>query len=91
MIENATKLEIYQAIEAARGLECMPLFTIYDRPSDYPDGFIARMFLTGRIEIPTLITVLGSLEEIQEKLEEVGLTKMARAEHDDPKIVECWV
>jgi hypothetical protein len=91
MIENATKLEIYQAIEAARGLECLPMFTIYDRPSDYPDGFIARMFLTGRLDIATLITVTGSLEDIQDKMMEVGLSKLTRSEGDDPKIVEVWL
>ena len=91
MIEDATKLELWSAIQAAHLVGCLPMFVIYDRPSDYPDGFIARMFLTGKVEIPTLITVTGSLEEIQEKLMEVGMAKLARNTDDDPKIAEVWI
>ena len=89
--KNASKLEIYAAMQAAREFGCLPIFTVYDRPRDYPDGFIARMFLTGKIEIPTLITVLGSLEEIRETMIEVGMTRIERYEKDDPKILECWL
>lgn len=91
MIANASKLELYQAIQAAREMAFLPIVTIYDRPSDHPDGFIARLFVAGNVEIPTLITVTGSLEDIQDKLMEVGLTKMNRATEDDPKIVEIWL
>lgn len=91
MIANATKLELYTAIRAALDLDCLPMVTIYDRPSDYPDGFMGRMFLTGRVELPTQITVTGSLKDIQEKLMEVGMTPLPRDEGDDPKIVETWI
>lgn len=91
MIANATTLELYAALQAANAHDCLPMVNIYDRPSDYPEGFIGRMFVVGKINAPTLITVTGSLEEIQEKLMEVGLTPIARDERDDPGIVETWI
>jgi hypothetical protein len=91
MYENASKLEIWAAMKAAHDMGLLPIFTVYDRPSDYPDGFIARMSITGAVEMPTLIASIGSLEEIRETLMELGLTRMDRHEADDAKIVENWL
>lgn len=89
----ATNLELFQALQAARALGCVPMVTIYDHPTDYAEGFVGRLFLISRlVNGPTMIAIASAdIEDIRERLEECGLSPIARAANDDIKIVETWV
>jgi hypothetical protein len=72
------------------------MWVVYERPSDYPDGFIARLWavtLTGTMPLPFKDAVLtgATLEEIREKLTPYGLCRLERDPRDEPQIVEVWV
>ena len=74
--------------------ERLPVWTVYERPTDYPDGYVARMFLSiGRTTNPEVTQVAiyaASLREVRSRLP-AGLCQMARHEADDPHIVESWI
>lgn len=68
-------------------------YTIYERPRDYPEGFVVRAFhiVRGQTEpvpdpgawhVPTL--------EQARKLIPEGMARLDRYPGDDPKIVEVW-
>jgi hypothetical protein len=66
----------------------LPLWTIYARPRDFPQGFVARLFLDGgattkTLTAPSLAAIRGLLPR--------GLTCLARSPQDDPVIVETWL
>jgi hypothetical protein len=65
------------------------LWTIYDRPSDYPDSFVARKFIVDR---PTdEVIVRDTLAEVREAIGSRALVRIERSPSDDPKIVEVWL
>lgn len=78
----------------------LPMWTVYCRPKDYPDGFVARMFLTlpeqredARTYTPqaTGVAIYGpTLAAVRAALPG-GLNKLGRFEADDPVIVETWL
>ena len=57
------------------------MWTVFDHPRDYPDGYIARCFETGGEPdpVPTNFTVMGELALIRATLEQCGLVCMARS------------
>ncbi len=66
----------------------LPMWVVYDHPTDYPDGFIARLWLNDQ---PQQITVKGkTLTEVRQGLPP-ELIPMARSPGDDPCIVEVWL
>ena len=70
----------------------LTIWTIYDRPIDHPDGFIARRFEVGRgntVATPEILT--GKLEDIRQAFWRAGLMKRSRRDGDEPNIVESWV
>lgn len=69
------------------GLE---MWTVYERPTDYPEGFVARLWIVTNIAMATQTHyVASSLDEVRAFLPR-GLTCMPRNELDDPAIVETW-
>lgn len=63
------------------------LWTIYARPTDYPQSFVARRF---QLDKPTNeVIVRDTLEEVRAALPP-GLHRMERHPSDDPVIVEVW-
>lgn len=71
----------------------IPMFVIYDHPSDYPESFLVRRWLVGEEQALAEITptaVVGSLEEARAAVP-AGLTCLPRQPADDPKIVEVWL
>ncbi|MEJ7804354.1 MAG: hypothetical protein WKG03_00315 [Telluria sp.] len=73
-------------------MDGLDVWVIYDHPSDYPDGFIARMHnLTG----PTSVTMTGpTLEDIRAAVQHVTpyvLTRIERDVTDDAVVVESWI
>jgi len=64
------------------------IWTVYDHPSDWPHGFVARKFV---LDQPTNeVFKASTLGQLRAMLPE-GLTCLARSEQDDPVIVECWL
>jgi hypothetical protein len=84
---------IYDIGRTARMRGVLTMWTIYDRPADYPDGFIARCFETGAgpEPVPTDYTIMGSLEAIRASMERCGLYRMNRNEGDHQSVVETWL
>jgi hypothetical protein len=67
----------------------LTLWTIYDRPTDYPYGVIAR-----RHEVPggpTDHMLMGDIDFLREAFRDAGLHCLPRQENDDAKIVETWI
>ena len=70
------------------------MWTIYDHPADYPEGFIARQFLVTATGLRATENVIkaATLEEVRRRLRLRGLdAPLGRDESDDPTIVETWV
>lgn len=70
----------------------LAMWVVYDRPSDHPEHFVARCW---RIEpgktLPTADVLLApTLEGVRQALPG-GLTRLDRAEGDDPVVVETWI
>lgn len=72
--------------EPAPGL---PIWVVYDHPTDWPDHFVARLWVGER---PTGDMLLAfDIEVIRQTLAEKGLTRLDRMEGDDPNIAETWL
>lgn len=75
--------------DAVTGELC--IWTVFAAPLDYPQGFVARMFVGTR---PTSTAIYGdTLEEVREVLSHAypGLYCILRSPHDHPSIVETWL
>ncbi len=73
----------------------MTLYTIYDKPVDFPDYFVVRKFFIIRgskepepAEMP--FAFADTLEDIRKKIPP-GLFCFPRDESDSPRIVETWM
>lgn len=66
----------------------LPMWTVYDNPSDYPGKFVARMSFYDRATSNVLVA--DTLEELRGLLPP-RLTRLERDPNDDPVIVEVWV
>ena len=70
----------------------LEMWTIYDHPLDYPDGYVARCWLitSGGTEATDRTVVGWSLETVRNAIPP-GLACLARSDGDDPAILETWV
>jgi hypothetical protein len=74
--------------------EPLQLWTVYERPSDFPELFVARRHdVFAGVSVPTGTYVTATtLEGLRELLRGMGLTfLLAREPGDDPVIVETWI
>ena len=84
--------EILMANAEAMKRGMLPLWTVYEKPLDHPQGFVARRFESGKgFHGPTMDTVTGELEDIRAIFRLAGLIKLDRDVEDEPQIVETWV
>jgi hypothetical protein len=85
------KVLLIQRDALQRGV--LNIWTIYARPVDHPNHFVARRFEVGggQGEHPTSDLLKGELHNLRECFRRCGLTRMAREEGDDDKIVESWL
>jgi hypothetical protein len=70
------------------------MWTVYDRPADYPNSFVARKFEVssgGELRPTADMIVAPDLGNIRRVLANRGLTCITRSLDDDPKIVETWL
>ena len=89
--DDAHRVLMSQADAVKRG--ALAIWTIYDRPKDFPQGFIARrceVHDSGAVTL-TRDTITGKLEDIRMAFWKAGLLKLSRQEGDEPQIVESWV
>jgi hypothetical protein len=71
-------------------LEPVPIFwVIYDHPADYPEHFVARVFVLDQPQRKIMLT--GDLEHFRKMFRERGYTLFPRDPSDDPAIVESWM
>lgn len=66
----------------------MPVIVLYDKPNDYPDAVIARLF---DASVPTRFIAKGrTLEEVRRAIPH-GMSYIQRDEHDSKTIIGCFV
>ncbi len=71
----------------------LPIFTVYDNPTDVRGFIVVRMYLTtveGTKRTDKTWTYL-ELKHARSVLEDAGLYCMGRKPDDDPCIVESWL
>lgn len=67
----------------------IPIITVYDHPTDYPDKYVARVFDMDR---PTnLAAIADTYEELLEAIPTQSMARMGRNPKDDPVIMETWI
>ena len=72
--------------------DALPIWTVYEHPSDMPDKYVARMFLCTKYAIATdEVIVADTLDEVRKTLACRGLIRITRHQTDDPVIVETWL
>jgi hypothetical protein len=71
----------------------LSIWTIYDRPTDYPNGYIARrheVLASGPLATDDTVKA-DDLYTLRKHLLQAGLTRINRSPDDDAKIVESWL
>lgn len=71
----------------------LALYTIYDHPADYPDGFAVREWRIeagGESPVSGGVVVKPTLKEARDALP-LGVICIAKSKADDPTIVESWL
>lgn len=81
-----------EAHTLALGQGVLPAWAIYDKPVDYPEGFIARMYIATRGACsPTTTSIkAATLNDVRKQLPP-GLVNLGRSPLDDPCVVETWI
>lgn len=68
----------------------LPMITIYERPADFPEHFVARIW-EASIPAPTDIAMVEkTLDAIYDGIPP-RFTRMNRNPGDDPNILEVWI
>jgi hypothetical protein len=67
------------------------IWTVYERPKDYPQGYVARRFvIKANLPISTEETMFGlTPDDVRAQLPK-GLIRIERDPEDEPQIVETW-
>lgn len=74
-------------------MSSLSMWTVYDRPRDYPNSYVARrseVTAQGRTLTSDLM-VSGDLDLIRDVLQKRGLHRIPRYPNDVPCIVEVWL
>lgn len=67
------------------------MWTIYEKPADYPAMFVARLFI---MDQPTGFVLVGpSLHNVREFIHRAspGLTRLPPSPGDHPTVIETWL
>jgi hypothetical protein len=93
VLGSAGRYSLSTSLEQSASMTAEPLsiWTVYQRPADYPSKFVARRWLASASLVATddvliddtLIALRGRLPP--------GLVQMPRDPSDDPSIVETWL
>ncbi|MFG7180720.1 hypothetical protein ACGYQ5_14425 [Burkholderia pseudomallei] len=72
----------------------LAMWVVYERPTDYPEGYIARRWTLANgagLQPSTNEVFTGdSLDDVRRKLPQ-GLHRIHRDPRDEPQIVEVWL
>lgn len=71
----------------------LPMWTIYQSPTDYPGQFVVRRFVMRRGVVHVDAEpcfVAPTLDRARKALPQRGLVRMERAPADERQIVEVW-
>lgn len=83
----------HRAVIGAHSAGYRVVWAIYDRPIDFPNHVVARMWLAAHIDLdpqPTHDIIVGrSVEEVRMQLPG-GLLWRDRTPGDEPRLVETW-
>lgn len=75
--------------------EPLSMWTVYDHPTDYPEGYLARRFeVTAEGATPMLDCIAGpSLDAVRQHLiHHAGMSAaLARSPDDHPNVLETWI
>jgi hypothetical protein len=72
--------------------ERLPMFTITDHPSDWPEFYVARLFLTLPECEPMQVVIMDrDLDRLRETMVALGGVNIHREPGDLPVIVESWM
>ena len=66
----------------------LPVWVVYKKPSDYPEKYVARLFLSE--QATDEIKIADDLKTLRDMLPE-GLYRLPRQQGDDPVILETWL
>lgn len=70
----------------------IPLITIYEKPLDFPNAFVARVWDGAGPRATNTIIMRFSLQECREDIAAAGfMVRFPRVEGDEPHIVETWM
>ncbi|MET4745636.1 hypothetical protein ACE102_44805 (plasmid) [Bradyrhizobium sp. vgs-9] len=73
----------------------LSMWRIYDRPADWPDGYVARRYETDKDgTVRTKSNLAGgpeALAMLRHIFSEAGLVLKTRSPGDDPEIAEVWM
>ena len=72
----------------------MNIYAIHDHPSDWPNFYVCRRWITsaqGVVPDENVLCMSQDINKIREMLIYMGLVKLMPAEGDDPVIVETWL
>jgi hypothetical protein len=70
----------------------LPMWVIYDHPTDFPDHFVARMHYSLPTPEPTGHVMLSpNVESLRDFFAASGCTLFTRSPEDDPVIIETWL
>jgi hypothetical protein len=69
------------------------MWTVYDRPRDYPDHVVVRRCYVGAgvVMHSAECELFANVEHARESLALRGLTCIGREPGDEPQIVEAWL
>jgi hypothetical protein len=88
---------VIRANEESKQRGALSTWTIYDKPKDWPDGYIARRFeVTKQGGTPTTSVLKGddtdaALETMRLVLETAGMVCLVRNGADHSTVVETWI
>lgn len=76
--------------------DTLKIYTLYDHPADFPNAYVVRCWLTVKGNpVPMAMAgpfmVTADLNKIATKMQEMGLTPIARNAEDDPKIMRTYL
>lgn len=79
-LEDFLRINIYKLVR-------IPMIVIYNKPKNYPEHYIARLWDGNK---PTNYTIIrDSLDSIRAAIP--PMNRISRSEKDDPVIVETWI
>lgn len=71
----------------------MTQWVIYEKPSDYPDGYVLRaafIMKGNQVMIDNVAWYAADPDELR-AIMPTGFVRLARMEQDDPVILETWI